>query len=182
MFRERAFLDPGNARQQAARGTYDSEYLKYTLGKLMIRKLRADWVARQPGAAGAAPMQYWHDFHDRFMAFAGPHPPHPSGAAGRGGPALLGPHRRLQEAERAGVGIEAHAHPEGDRLVVLAVADGEAGRTRQARSRARVPARTSAPEYGASFSSHSVKLPSTMPRTRVNTPARVRCVHMRSRR
>ena len=74
MFRERAFLDPGSARQQAARGTYDSEYLKYTLGKLMIRKLRADWVARQPGAAGAAPMQYWHEFHDRFMAFTGPIP------------------------------------------------------------------------------------------------------------
>ena len=73
MFRERAFLDPGNARQQAARGTYDPEYLKYTLGKLMIRKLRADWVARQPGAAAArTPMQYWHDFHDRFLSYGGP--------------------------------------------------------------------------------------------------------------
>ena len=53
MFRERAFLDAGTARQQAARGTYDSQYLKYTLGKLMIRKLRADWVAQQPGAPGS---------------------------------------------------------------------------------------------------------------------------------
>ena len=42
MFRERAYADPGNARQQAARGTFDPQYLKYTLGKLMIRKLRAD--------------------------------------------------------------------------------------------------------------------------------------------
>jgi hypothetical protein len=74
MFRERAFLDAGSAHQQAARGTYDSQYLKYTLGKLMIRKLRADWVARQPAAAGAAPRQYWHEFHDRFMAFTGPIP------------------------------------------------------------------------------------------------------------
>ena len=49
MFREQAYQDPGNARQQAARGTYDPEYLKYTLGKLMIRKLRADWVARAAG-------------------------------------------------------------------------------------------------------------------------------------
>ncbi len=42
MFREKAFLDPGNARQQAARGTFDPGYGNYTLGKLMIRKLRDD--------------------------------------------------------------------------------------------------------------------------------------------
>jgi uncharacterized protein (DUF885 family) len=73
MFRERAYTDPGNARQQAARGTFDPEYLKYTLGKLMIRKLRADWVARQPGfAASADPRQYWHDFHNRFLSYGGP--------------------------------------------------------------------------------------------------------------
>ncbi len=52
MFREQAFQDPGNARQQAARGTYDPAYLNYTLGKLMIRKLRADWIAKH-AAAGA---------------------------------------------------------------------------------------------------------------------------------
>ena len=73
MFRERAFTDPGNARQQAARGTFDPAYLKYTLGKLMIRKLRADWVARQAGAAsGADPREYWHTFHDRFLSYGGP--------------------------------------------------------------------------------------------------------------
>jgi Bacterial protein of unknown function (DUF885) len=73
MFRERAFTDPGNARQQAARGTFDSEYLKYTLGKLMIRKLRIDWLARQPGAAaGADPRQYWQAFHDKFLSYGGP--------------------------------------------------------------------------------------------------------------
>jgi hypothetical protein len=75
MFREQAFYDPGNARQQAARGTYDPEYLKYTLGKLMIRKLRADWVAQQPGAGtNADPKAYWHAFHDEFMAHTGPIP------------------------------------------------------------------------------------------------------------
>ena len=57
MFREQAFQDPGNARQQAARGTYDPAYLNYTLGKLMIRKLRTDWVAKMHGSAGAAPAQ-----------------------------------------------------------------------------------------------------------------------------
>jgi len=54
MFREQAFQDPGNARQQAARGTYDPAYLNYTLGKLMIRKLRADWVAKMRSGGGAA--------------------------------------------------------------------------------------------------------------------------------
>jgi hypothetical protein len=72
MFRDSAFQDPGDARQQAARGTYDPEYLKYTLGKLMIRKLRADWIAQQPAAAGADPKQYWHDFHDKFLSYGGP--------------------------------------------------------------------------------------------------------------
>jgi uncharacterized protein (DUF885 family) len=73
MFRERAYTDPGNARQQAARGTFDPEYLDYTLGKLMIRKLRADWVAQQAGAAASSdPRQYWHAFHDRFLSYGGP--------------------------------------------------------------------------------------------------------------
>jgi uncharacterized protein (DUF885 family) len=76
MFREQAFQDPGNARQQAARGTYDPAYLNYTLGKLMIRKLRADWVAKhaaKSGAAGSADDQaLWHDFHDQFLSYGGP--------------------------------------------------------------------------------------------------------------
>jgi len=75
MFREQAFQDPGNARQQAARGTYDPAYLNYTLGKLMIRKLRTDWVAKQPGAsaaAGADNHALWHDFHDKFLSYGGP--------------------------------------------------------------------------------------------------------------
>src|SRR5262249_37025488 len=45
MFRESAFADPGEARQQAARGTFDPAYLNYTMGNLMIRKLRDDWTA-----------------------------------------------------------------------------------------------------------------------------------------
>jgi hypothetical protein len=72
MFRERAYADPGNARQQAARGSYDPEYLKYTLGKLMIRKLRADWVARQAGGAAGDPRRYWPEFHDHFLSYGGP--------------------------------------------------------------------------------------------------------------
>jgi uncharacterized protein (DUF885 family) len=77
MFREQGFQDPGNARQQAARGTYDPAYLNYTLGKLMIRKLRTDWIAKT-ATGGAAPaagtddQAQWHDFHDKFLSFGGP--------------------------------------------------------------------------------------------------------------
>ena len=66
MFLEQAFQDPGNARQQAARGTYDPAYLNYTLGKLMIRKLRDDWTSTR-GGRGA-----WKAFHDEFLSNGGP--------------------------------------------------------------------------------------------------------------
>ena len=66
MFREKGFVDPGNARQQAARGTYDPAYLNYTLGKLMINKLRADWTASRGGRAA------WKSFHDEFLSYGGP--------------------------------------------------------------------------------------------------------------
>jgi len=75
MFREQAYQDPGNARQQAARGTYDPAYLNYTLGKLMIRKLRTDWIAKHSGAGSAPPADdqaLWHDFHDQFLSYGGP--------------------------------------------------------------------------------------------------------------
>jgi len=65
MFREQAFADAGNARQQALRGAYDPGYLAYTLGKLMIRKLRTDWLNANPGAT---PQQ----FHDKFLSFGSP--------------------------------------------------------------------------------------------------------------
>lgn len=73
MFSEVAFRDPGSARQQSARGTYDPAYLNYTLGKLAIKKLRDDWVSGQMAAnPGADPKSYWHDFHDRFLSYGGP--------------------------------------------------------------------------------------------------------------
>jgi Bacterial protein of unknown function (DUF885) len=66
MFREEAYQDPGSARQQAARGTYDPAYLNYTMGKLMIRKLRADWTGNRGGRTA------WRAFHDRFLSYGGP--------------------------------------------------------------------------------------------------------------
>lgn len=67
MFLESAFLDPGNARQQALRGTYDPAYLNYTLGKLMIMKMRDDWVAAHGGGPKALKA-----FHDQFLSYGGP--------------------------------------------------------------------------------------------------------------
>ncbi len=66
MFRELAFRDEGNARQQAARGTFDPAYLNYTLGKLMIRKLRVEWTATRGGRAA------WKSFHDTFLSYGAP--------------------------------------------------------------------------------------------------------------
>ena len=66
IFREEGFQDAGNARQQAARGTFDPGYLNYTLGKLMVLKLRADWTATRGGRAA------WRAFHDAFLSYGGP--------------------------------------------------------------------------------------------------------------
>jgi hypothetical protein len=66
MFREVAFCDPANARQQAARGTFDPAYLNYTMGKLMIRKLRDDWCGDRGGK------EAWKEFHDQFLSYGGP--------------------------------------------------------------------------------------------------------------
>ena len=66
MFVEQGHQDAGNAKQQAARGTFDPAYLNYTMGKLMIRKLRDDWAASRGGKAA------WKQFHDEFLKFGGP--------------------------------------------------------------------------------------------------------------
>ena len=66
LFREQAYQDAGNARQQAARGTYDPAYLNYNLGKLMILKLRDDWTKTRGGRKA------WKQFHDEFLSYGGP--------------------------------------------------------------------------------------------------------------
>jgi uncharacterized protein (DUF885 family) len=66
MFRDQAYKDAGNARQQAARGTYDPAYLNYTLGKLMIMQLREDWTKTRGGRSA------WKAFHDQFLSYGGP--------------------------------------------------------------------------------------------------------------
>ncbi|WP_263588567.1 DUF885 domain-containing protein [Sphingopyxis sp. GC21] len=64
LFKEQCYQDEGNARQQAARGTYDPLYLNYTMGKLMIRKLREDWTKGDKAK--------WKAFHDEFLSYGGP--------------------------------------------------------------------------------------------------------------
>ncbi|WP_447778104.1 DUF885 domain-containing protein [Variovorax boronicumulans] len=66
MFVNDCYQDEGTADQQATRGTYDPAYLIYTLGKLMIRKLRSDWTASSGGTAA------WKQFHDAFLSYGGP--------------------------------------------------------------------------------------------------------------
>ena len=66
LFRNQCYQDEGNAKQQSARGTYDPAYLNYTMGKLMIRKLRDDWTASRGG------QKAWKAFHDQFLSYGGP--------------------------------------------------------------------------------------------------------------
>jgi hypothetical protein len=66
LFEEKCFQDRGSAEQQARRGTFDPAYLNYTMGKLMIRKLRDDWTASRGGRSA------WKQFHDEFLSFGGP--------------------------------------------------------------------------------------------------------------
>jgi hypothetical protein len=66
LFEEKAFADYGTAAQQSLRGTYDPGYLNYTLGKLMIRKLREDWTKGRGGR------EAWGQFHDQFLSYGYP--------------------------------------------------------------------------------------------------------------
>jgi uncharacterized protein (DUF885 family) len=66
LFLNQCYQDAGSSRQQSARGTYDPAYLNYTMGKLMIRKLRDDWAATRGG------QKAWKAFHDQFLSYGGP--------------------------------------------------------------------------------------------------------------
>jgi uncharacterized protein (DUF885 family) len=58
-FRTQAFLDPASARAEARRGTQDATYGYYTLGKLEILKLRADYKKKLGSAFTLA--RFHHD-------------------------------------------------------------------------------------------------------------------------
>jgi len=63
LFADKGFVDAGNARQQAVRGTFDPMYLAYTIGKLMFRNLRVEWMKANPGKT-------LRDFHDTVLSYA----------------------------------------------------------------------------------------------------------------
>ncbi|MCZ6702450.1 MAG: DUF885 domain-containing protein [Ignavibacteria bacterium] len=62
MFIEKGHINPGDSKQQAARGTFDPAYLNYTMGKLIIIKLRDDWLSANPDKS-------LKNFHDTFLSY-----------------------------------------------------------------------------------------------------------------
>ena len=61
MFREMAFLEEDNARREAERGAFDPTYLVYSVGKLMLQKLRHDVEAKEGDAFSL------RNFHDSLL-------------------------------------------------------------------------------------------------------------------
>jgi uncharacterized protein (DUF885 family) len=60
-FRDEAYLEEAAARREAERGTFDPSYVLYSLGKLMVLKLREDYKA------GLAAKFTLREFHDRLL-------------------------------------------------------------------------------------------------------------------
>jgi len=61
-FRDEAFMEEASARREAERGTFDPTYLVYSIGKLMLLKLRQD-VKQQQGKSFSL-----RTFHDTLLA------------------------------------------------------------------------------------------------------------------
>ncbi len=61
MFREEAYLEEASARREAERGTFDPTYLVYSVGKLMLLKLRQDYKQKQGKAFSL------RSFHDTLL-------------------------------------------------------------------------------------------------------------------
>ena len=60
-FRDEAFMEEGSARREAERGTFDPMYLVYSVGKLMLMKLRNDCKQEQGKAFSLK------TFHDTLL-------------------------------------------------------------------------------------------------------------------
>jgi len=65
-FQAHAYMEEYPASQEAIRGTFDPGYLNYTLGKLMLLKLRQDW-RRQEGSNYTL-----RGFHDAALSWGAP--------------------------------------------------------------------------------------------------------------
>ena len=68
-FMANAFMEELPARKEAVRGTFDPMYLNYTLGKLMILRLREDYRGEQGENYSLK------RFHDTFLSFGAPQIP-----------------------------------------------------------------------------------------------------------
>ena len=60
-FRDEAYMEESSARREAERGAFDPMYLTYTVGKLMLLKLRQDYKAQQGKAFSLK------SFHDTLL-------------------------------------------------------------------------------------------------------------------
>ena len=65
-FMDNAYMGELPARREAMRGTFDPGDLSYTLGKLMILKLREDYQREQGSAYSLK------EFHDRLLSYGAP--------------------------------------------------------------------------------------------------------------
>jgi uncharacterized protein (DUF885 family) len=61
-FRDEAFLEEATARREAERGTFDPSYLLYSVGKLMMLKMRRDYKEQQGGKYSL------RSFHDTVLS------------------------------------------------------------------------------------------------------------------
>ncbi len=61
LFRDQAFMEEATARREAERGTFDATYLVYSIGKLMLMKLRADCRAKLANGFSL------RSFHDQLL-------------------------------------------------------------------------------------------------------------------
>jgi uncharacterized protein (DUF885 family) len=61
-FRDEAFMEEGSARREAERGAFDPTYLVYSVGKLMLLKLRQDYKQQQGKAYSL------RSFHDTLLS------------------------------------------------------------------------------------------------------------------
>ena len=65
-FMENAYMEELPARKEALRGTFDPMYLNYTLGKLMILKLREDYGREKAESFSIK------EFHDTLLSYGAP--------------------------------------------------------------------------------------------------------------
>ncbi len=64
-FMKNAYLNRTNAEREARRGAVDPDYYAYTLGKILIKKLRSDYMEKNPQSK-------LEGFHNSFLSLGAP--------------------------------------------------------------------------------------------------------------